>query len=139
MEIKKIGYDFSVCKVEDYSLIDLSAEYCFIGKTNDENSLVCITNDVPLNATQRDDGWKAFCIQIDHFIDTLLGIHCPYIYFFSGAMNVGNQVSGSTRRLNAEMIRSRQLIDIAISKAHHIYSGNRIVAGFYFFQHFIYL
>lgn len=63
MEIKKIGYDFSVCKVEDYSLIDLSAEYCFIGKTNDENSLVCITNDVPLNATQRDDGWKAFCIQ----------------------------------------------------------------------------
>lgn len=32
MEIKKIAYDFSVCKVEDYSLINLDAEYCFVGK-----------------------------------------------------------------------------------------------------------
>ena len=63
MEIKKIDYDFSVCKVEDYSLVDLRAEYCFIGKTDEENSLVCITSDVPLNALQTDDGWRAFCIR----------------------------------------------------------------------------
>jgi len=37
MEIKKINHDFSVCKVADYSLVNLNAEYCFIGKTDEEN------------------------------------------------------------------------------------------------------
>lgn len=63
MEIKKLDYDFSVCKVEDYSRTDLSGEYCFVGKTDEENSLVCITEHVPDNTTERDDGWKAFRIQ----------------------------------------------------------------------------
>ncbi|MDO4275060.1 MAG: ACT domain-containing protein [Eubacteriales bacterium] len=63
MEIKKIDYDFSVCKVADYSLVKLDSEYSFIGKTDNENSLVCITEDVPSNVTDRDDGWKAFRIQ----------------------------------------------------------------------------
>jgi len=63
MEIKILDYDFSVCKVADYSFVDLESEYCFIGKTDEENSLVCMTNDVPVNATEREDGWKAFRIQ----------------------------------------------------------------------------
>ena len=63
MEIKKIAFDFSVCKVEDYSQIKLDSQYCFIGKTNEEKSLVCITEDVPENVTERDDGWKAFRIR----------------------------------------------------------------------------
>lgn len=63
MEIKKITYDFSVCKVEDYSLVNLDTEYCFVGKTDEEKSLVCLTCDVPGNVTDRDDGWKAFRIQ----------------------------------------------------------------------------
>ena len=63
MEIKRIDYDFSVCKVKDYSLVNLEAEYNFIGKTDEEKSLVCVTKDVPSNAIQRDDGWKAFRIQ----------------------------------------------------------------------------
>ncbi|MEQ3146044.1 ACT domain-containing protein [Phocaeicola coprocola] len=52
-----------MCKVADYSLVNLNAEYCFIGKTDEEKSLVCITGDVPANVTQRDDGWKGFRIQ----------------------------------------------------------------------------
>jgi len=63
MEIQKLDYDFSVCKVADYSFVNLENKYCFIGKTDEEKSLVCITNDVPVNATERDDGWKAFRIQ----------------------------------------------------------------------------
>ena len=47
----------------DYSLVNLDAEYSFIGKTDEEKSLVCITNDVPPNVIQRDDGWKGFRIQ----------------------------------------------------------------------------
>ncbi|MGN0279275.1 MAG: ACT domain-containing protein [Lachnospiraceae bacterium] len=63
MEIKRIDYDFSVCKVADYSYANLDAEYSFVGKTDEEKSLVCITKDVPLNVIERDDGWKAFRIQ----------------------------------------------------------------------------
>lgn len=63
MEIKKIHQNFSVCQVEDYSLVNLDSEYNFIGRTDEEKSLVCITSEVPANTIQRDDGWKAFCIQ----------------------------------------------------------------------------
>ncbi|RJW54415.1 ACT domain-containing protein [Clostridiales bacterium TF09-2AC] len=63
MEIKRIEYNFSVCKVADYSLVKLDSEYSFIGKTDEERSLVCMTEDVPLNVTERDDGWRAFRIQ----------------------------------------------------------------------------
>lgn len=63
MEIKKIEHDFSVCKVTDYSFVNLDAEYCFIGKTDEEKSLVCVTDHVPPNVIQRDDGWKGFRIQ----------------------------------------------------------------------------
>ena len=47
----------------DYSLVNLNAEYSFIGKTDEEKSLVCITGDVPPNVIERDDGWKGFRIQ----------------------------------------------------------------------------
>ena len=63
MEIKKFNQNFSVCQVKDYSLINLDSEYCFIEKTDEEKSLVCITSEVPENTIQRDDGWKAFRIQ----------------------------------------------------------------------------
>lgn len=63
MEIRTIHYDFTVCQVKDYSLVNFDSEYCFIGKTEEEKSLVCLTNDVPTNVTQRDDDWKAFYIQ----------------------------------------------------------------------------
>ena len=73
MDIKKIHQDFSVCQVEDYSLVDLESEYCFVGKTDEEKSLVCITNEVPANVIRRDDGWKAF--RIEGVLDfSLIGI-----------------------------------------------------------------
>jgi len=63
MELKILDYDFSVCKVADYSLVNFESKYCFIGKTDEENSLVCITKEVPANTEERDDGWRAFRIQ----------------------------------------------------------------------------
>lgn len=63
MEIKKLKFDFSVCKVKDYSLVNFEDEYIFTGKTEEENSLVCITEHVPANIISRDDGWNGFCIQ----------------------------------------------------------------------------
>ncbi len=63
MEIKIINLDFSVCKVKDYSQVDFNCEYCFIGKTDEENSLVCTTESVPDNVIEYEDSWKAFRIQ----------------------------------------------------------------------------
>lgn len=63
MEIKKIGLDFSVCKVRETTQVNLQKEFYFLGKTDEEISLVCITGDVPENVIQREDGWKAFRIQ----------------------------------------------------------------------------
>lgn len=63
MEIKKIHQEFSVCQVEDYSFVNLDSEYSFIGKTDEEKSLVCLTSEIPPNVIRRDDGWKALRIQ----------------------------------------------------------------------------
>lgn len=63
MKLKKLNFDFSVCKVTDFSQVNLDSEFCFIGKTDAEKSLVCITDDVPLNITERDDGWRAFRVE----------------------------------------------------------------------------
>lgn len=63
MEIKILNYDFSVCKVTDYSGVNLESEFCFLGKTDEERSLVCLTKDVPENILECDRGWKAFRIQ----------------------------------------------------------------------------
>ena len=63
MELKRIHQDFSVCQVKDYSLVNFESQYCFIGKTDEEKSLVCATSEVPSNAIRCDNGWKAFRIQ----------------------------------------------------------------------------
>lgn len=63
MELKIINQDFSICKVEDLSQVDYSDEFCFIGKTDEELSLVCSTKLMPKNAIECDNGWKAFRIQ----------------------------------------------------------------------------
>ena len=63
MELERIDYDFTVCKVPDISDIDMTAQFCFIGKTDEELSLVCKTEDTPVETIERDDGWKGFRIQ----------------------------------------------------------------------------
>jgi hypothetical protein len=62
MELKKIDHKLTVCKVADVSDIDMSADFYFIGKTDEELSLVCPTDMAPNNTTERDDGWRAFRI-----------------------------------------------------------------------------
>ena len=73
MKLKIIEHEFSVCKVKNFENIDLSAEFCFTGKTDEEMSLVCLTENVPDNTTDRDDGWRAF--RIEGVLDfSLIGI-----------------------------------------------------------------
>ena len=63
MQLKKLDYDLIVCKVAAVCDLDLNTEFFFIGKTDEEISLVCLTDDVPVHTTERDDGWKGFRIQ----------------------------------------------------------------------------
>ena len=63
MELKMIEHNLTVCKVQDVSDIDITAEFFFIGKTDEELSLVCKTDDTPDETIERDDGWKGFRIQ----------------------------------------------------------------------------
>ena len=63
MNLMKIPHKFSICKVKDTAGIDLSRDFCFVGKTDEEISLVCITEDVPEFVLERQDGWRAFRIQ----------------------------------------------------------------------------
>lgn len=61
MKVEWLPGQFSVCQVRDYSGVD-GTGFCFTGKTDEENSLVCESDRVPLDALRRDDGWSAFRI-----------------------------------------------------------------------------
>ena len=63
MELKKLPCDLTVCKVASLANGDLDSEFFFLGKTDEELSLVCRTEDVPAVTTERDDGWKGFRIE----------------------------------------------------------------------------
>ena len=63
MELEILGYELSVCKAASMADISLTSDFFFIGRTDEEISLVCKTGDVPENTLKRDDGWKAFRIR----------------------------------------------------------------------------
>ena len=63
MELKKLPYKMTVCKVTNIAEIDINKDFYFIGKTDEEISLVCVTEDAPTNTIEREDGWRGFRIQ----------------------------------------------------------------------------
>ena len=63
MELKKLPYRLTVCKLPQTVDLNLNAPFYFIGRTDEELSLVCRTEDAPANTTARDDGWRGFRIR----------------------------------------------------------------------------
>lgn len=57
--LEALGPALTVCKVADFSQVDLSVPLTFAGTTDHERSLVCPTAAVPANTTAREDGWRA--------------------------------------------------------------------------------
>ena len=49
--------------MSEISDIDMNSTFYFIGKTDEEISLVCRTAETPQNTIERDDGWRGFRIQ----------------------------------------------------------------------------
>ena len=73
LELQKLSYGLTVCKVKSVSDIDMDSEFFFIGKTDEEISLVCRTEDTPQETVERDDGWRGF--RISGVLDfSLIGI-----------------------------------------------------------------
>lgn len=63
MELKKLEYELSVCKLADIRDIDLGRDFFFVGRTDEEISLVCKTEEIPEKTVERDDGWRGFRIR----------------------------------------------------------------------------
>ena len=63
LTLKKLEIDFSVCKVADLTGVDLSPEFLFIAKTDEEISVVCESSRLPSEVLTVEHGWKALRIQ----------------------------------------------------------------------------
>lgn len=71
-----LPHRLTVCKLSDFAALDLSKPFYFIGRTDEELSLVCPTEDVPAGITHREDGWRAFRI-VGTLDFSLVGILAP--------------------------------------------------------------
>ena len=63
MDIKVIDKEFAVCKINDVTEVNFNDEFYFVGKTDEELSLVCSSEFVPKNTIVCDSGWRAFRIE----------------------------------------------------------------------------
>lgn len=63
MELTILPQPLSVCQISGLEGIDWSCEPCFVGKTEQELSLVCPTDRVPPGALAREDGWRGFRVE----------------------------------------------------------------------------
>ena len=64
---------FTVCKLNSAAELPLETEFCFVGKTDRELSLVCPEENVPQNTLAREDGWR--CFRVEGTLDfSLVGI-----------------------------------------------------------------
>jgi hypothetical protein len=76
MKLQAFPQHLTICQVGDLAGVDLTQELFFLGRTDEELSLVCPTDAVPERTLRRDDGWRAFriCGVLDF---SLIGILAP--------------------------------------------------------------
>lgn len=86
MDIKVIDKEFAVCKINDVTEVNFNDEFCFVGKTDEELSLVCSSEFIPKNTIVCDSGWRAF--RIEGILDfSLTGILAGAGGYFSKCKN----------------------------------------------------
>ncbi len=62
MELEILNFDFTICKLDSTKNICLNDEIYFVGRTDKEISLVCLTKKTPENISAREDDRKCFRI-----------------------------------------------------------------------------
>ena len=60
--LRAIPDALTVCKVDALTEIDWDAVPLFVGRTEEEISVVCPTARAPRRTTAREDGWRGFSI-----------------------------------------------------------------------------
>ena len=63
MKLKQLPWELTICRVPSLYEINLDTPFFFIGRTDEEISLVCRTEDLPERTAAREDGWRAFRIE----------------------------------------------------------------------------
>lgn len=73
MELRLLEPHFTICKVPDLGSVNWNTPFCFASRTDEECSLVCPEEYVPVSAVERNDGWRA--VRIEGVLDfSLVGI-----------------------------------------------------------------
>lgn len=60
MKIQPVPGEFTICKVSDYTKLNMAGKYLFVQETPNERSLVVLSEDTPKNAYAESGGWRAF-------------------------------------------------------------------------------
>ena len=63
MELKILDCNLTVCKIKDIKDVDFADEFVFVGKTDEELSLVCRSGNVPQDTIVAEKGWRGFRVQ----------------------------------------------------------------------------
>lgn len=62
MQLQLLPEDLTVCQIASVDEIPWNDDVLFIGKTDEEISLVCHTTSTPADTVSREDGWRGFRI-----------------------------------------------------------------------------
>jgi len=62
VKLELLPASFAVCQVPNLEQVDLTQEFLFIAKTDQELSLVCLEEQLPANASASVKGWRALRI-----------------------------------------------------------------------------
>lgn len=63
MLIQLLEPEFVICKVSDFSELDLDQHYFFLAKTDEECSIVCAAERIPASVIEVERSWRAFRIE----------------------------------------------------------------------------
>ena len=63
MELEVLNMDLTVCTLACPEDFDPAKDFFFMGRTDNEISLVCRKEDVPEKTLEREDGWRGFRIR----------------------------------------------------------------------------
>ena len=64
LEIQELEGTFSICRLKSFDSVKLDSQFTFFAKTDEEYSLVCKSECVPVNnILERSDNWKGFRVK----------------------------------------------------------------------------
>ena len=99
MEIYILKNMFAVCKIPDFSRIDLNREFYFAANTDEECSLVCPEKEIPADTTVCEKNWRAFriCGTLDFSLVGIISniasaLAKEHIPIFASKMNISQKL-----------------------------------------------